>query len=381
MHHAVHPDTAETSVRVAPPKGGNPTLDLIHACKDTKLNKAINDKHNRYGAEGAARKALAQKNPSRVVSIGLKVWELKSIDTVEGHFHCSFRVFMAWADPALVARIREHLGPGGALRNGFKLDYGEDTESLYKAGVPHLSIINGVDVELVDAGRLAVVDVDAGVLELSHKYSGTLSQSFDLHDFPFDRQRLAVKISMNSGNDRSRTFAASGFTLIEGQVSLPEWSIAQELEVDESHVEEDRSAMHYQIPIRRKHTYYSQNVLCLMFLITVLSFTAYCLPAAEFADRAGILLTILLTAVAFKFVVADMLPKVPYFTKLDLYVSACFGLVFLLTVQMAASALVKDAAAAGAVDRYAGAALAASWALFHVVYIGWVAARLRRGDT
>lgn len=47
MHHAVHPDTAETSVRVAPPKGGNPTLDLIHACKDTKLNKAINDKHNR----------------------------------------------------------------------------------------------------------------------------------------------------------------------------------------------------------------------------------------------------------------------------------------------------------------------------------------------
>eukprot|EP00873_Tetraselmis_striata_P034887 jgi/Tetstr1/455151/TSEL_042001.t1 len=359
MHHAVHPDTAETSVRVAPPKGGNPTLDLIHACKDTKLNKAINDKHNRYGAEGAARKALAQKNPSRVVSIGLKVWELKSIDTVEGHFHCSFRVFMAWADPALVARIREHLGPGGALRNGFKLDYGEDTESLYKAGVPHLSIINGVDVELVDAGRLAVVDVDAGVLELSHKYSGTLSQSFDLHDFPFDRQRLAVKISMNSGNDRSRTFAASGFTLIEGQVSLPEWSIAQELEVDESHVEEDRSAMHYQIPIRRKHAYYSQN----------------------FADRAGILLTILLTAVAFKFVVADMLPKVPYFTKLDLYVSACFALVFLLTVQMAASALVKDAAAAGAVDRYAGAALAASWALFHVVYIGWVAARLRRGDT
>jgi len=50
----------------------------------------------------------------------------------------------------------------------------------------------------------------------------------------------------------------------------------------------------------------------------------------EFADRASISLTLLLTAVAYKLVTAGMVPCISYLTLIDKYVSSCIFLMFLL---------------------------------------------------
>lgn len=61
--------------------------------------------------------------------------------------------------------------------------------------------------------------------------------------------------------------------------------------------------------------------LFLQFLIDMLSFCSFSVDVSEPSDRLSVTLTLLLTAVAFKFVVSQSLPTISYLTLL---VSQCF---------------------------------------------------------
>jgi hypothetical protein len=50
-------------------------------------------------------------------------------------------------------------------------------------------------------------------------------------------------------------------------------------------------------------------------------------------DRLSVTLTLLLTAVAYKFIVASSLPQVSYLTKLDIHVLLCFGFLVLIACE------------------------------------------------
>ena len=78
---------------------------------------------------------------------------------------------------------------------------------------------------------------------------------------------------------------------------------------------------------------YSSNVLLVMGLISTLALGAFGeKPSDEMlGTRSGIVLTLQLTTIAFKFVIADSLPKVSYDTTLDIYMNMCsifLGIVF-----------------------------------------------------
>jgi hypothetical protein len=73
----------------------------------------------------------------------------------------------------------------------------------------------------------------------------------------------------------------------------------------------------------RKTGYYISNVILPICILTLLSPLSCFLnddgTSLGTADRLGITLTLLLTAVAYKFVVASSLPTVSYLTLLDRY--------------------------------------------------------------
>ena len=62
--------------------------------------------------------------------------------------------------------------------------------------------------------------------------------------------------------------------------------------------------------LQRKHEYFTINLMGLMAVICTLAFTSLAIGAEDFNDRSALVLTILLTAVSFKFAVSDALPKV-----------------------------------------------------------------------
>lgn len=83
--------------------------------------------------------------------------------------------------------------------------------------------------------------------------------------------------------------------------------------------------VHVNLQIQRQSRFYVQNVVFMMFGLSVLGLLSYAMPTDDIGDRVNTLLTLILTSVAFKFILASSLPKVPYNTMIDHYVMLATG--------------------------------------------------------
>ncbi len=89
------------------------------------------------------------------------------------------------------------------------------------------------------------------------------------------------------------------------------------------------------MPIERIPDYFITNVVIPLFIIVGLAFVSFALPLTQLNDRLSVILTMVLTSVAFKYVVAGYLPKVSYLTLLDKYVLISFVVLGITAVQNA----------------------------------------------
>lgn len=88
------------------------------------------------------------------------------------------------------------------------------------------------------------------------------------------------------------------------------------------------------ISISRCSSYFFWNIEALMFLLTLMGGATFACERSA-ADRLGLSLTLVLTAVAFKFVISADLPKISYLTLLDKYVLGCFVFLALVVLENA----------------------------------------------
>jgi hypothetical protein len=85
----------------------------------------------------------------------------------------------------------------------------------------------------------------------------------------------------------------------------------------------------FRLLMARRPGAYIWNILMPMSFLTTMGVFTYGLPPSDMDGRLGICLTLLLTAVAYKFTAAEGLPKLGYLTALDKFV---FGSIFFLTL-------------------------------------------------
>lgn len=88
--------------------------------------------------------------------------------------------------------------------------------------------------------------------------------------------------------------------------------------------------------------YFIVNIKALMFCVSSLCFTSYSVPIPDLGDRASITLSLLLTAVAYKLVLADILPRVSYLTALDKYVLICFTMLIVIAAEQGLAAWISN---------------------------------------
>jgi len=83
----------------------------------------------------------------------------------------------------------------------------------------------------------------------------------------------------------------------------------------------------------RRWKVFFANIVFLMACISLLALTAFSLGADDLGDRLNLLITLILTAVAFSYVVFDSLPNVPYLTFMDKYILGNYGFLVALMIQ------------------------------------------------
>ena len=85
------------------------------------------------------------------------------------------------------------------------------------------------------------------------------------------------------------------------------------------------------LKVKRRWKVFFANIVFIMACISFLGLTSFALTEEDLGDRLNLLITLILTAVAFGVIVTASLPNVPYLTYLDKYILCQYMfLVFLM---------------------------------------------------
>ena len=296
----------------------------------------------------------------------VQILSFGNIKVTEQTFDAYFYVKAAWCEPEIE---RELDGEDGMRKKMDEFNKQADPikwpEGLFN---PRLDFMNstGEDVKITKP-ELRVAPWRTGpndepIVEYAFFGRGTFIESLELNHFPFDLQPLRISISTSVGGIK---FEEDKYLEVQSVLRPdflvnPEFRIKSELEITHENGKKLlKSEMIKQpileaaedtffsksrgkpIPIlqvaviaQRIPDYYVWNIFFLMFLIVCMQFSAFvALDPIEAGDRFSVTLTLTLVAVAYKYVVADYLPHLSYFTLCDEYIMASFCFLWVGLVQ------------------------------------------------
>jgi hypothetical protein len=276
------------------------------------------------------------------------------IDYQTQSFACDFISVTEWVNPALVGVD----GQEAARRCG--------------EWKPKISLRNCIRTTLVSS-EFKLVDIKTGRVRLTQHQRSHFAELIELHQYPYDHHQLSVIFrSEHPSNEVSLLQNPKMENVVEG-FGLPEWALVGNIfsntfEVSSAVSNSTRhSEILFTLAVRRNPNYYELNHLFVCFILGVLSWGAFFFQTYEFASRSNILYLLILSAIAFRYVLASASPQVPYITLLDKFY---FGLIVFLFAMIVESSIVSaiDLDVAKTMDQTCRYLLPCCWIIYHWIF-------------
>eukprot|EP00730_Choanoeca_flexa_P017084 TRINITY_DN8181_c0_g1_i7.p1 TRINITY_DN8181_c0_g1~~TRINITY_DN8181_c0_g1_i7.p1 ORF type:complete len:351 (+),score=54.94 TRINITY_DN8181_c0_g1_i7:104-1156(+) len=218
--------------------------------------------------------------------------------------------------------------------------------------------IAGVELEvlnIVDEKRLKInvgQDTELQQWQLHCIVSGTFFHKPKLHYFPYDVQDVELKFEVWSRRDYDQG-KMPGSCLCREEIGADHllkregFAAADFAPVALIGVCHDDPDYHYhsfelKLRVRRLPFYYLSNLVLPLFVLVSLTGCVFAISPEEVGERLSVSLTLLLTVIAYKLVVASSLPAVAYLTWLDRYSLAALLMLVLTVVQNAMAGFIPD---------------------------------------
>lgn len=177
----------------------------------------------------------------------------------------------------------------------------------------------------------------------TRRIHSTLRSPFNLRMFPFDRQRLELRISDEQYDESQVVYADSPALLgIDDAVyaGLLSWKLSSDLTYrrarEDFRWEQGRptyTLAKFALTVRRHVTFHIVKYLLPLLVILAVSFSVFWIDPADLSSEVGIGVTCLLSAIALQYVEAQSLPEVDYLTLGDRVYASCYLLVGLAVLQ------------------------------------------------
>eukprot|EP00808_Paulinella_micropora_P021825 g8748.t1 len=255
-----------------------------------QLQSAHRDKKGRY-------------KPKIEIEVGFKLSSLSNIDLIANTFECQCRLLLTWSDPAVQALF--------ATEEGKQTGEEKWEEVIYD---PQLTIKNSLGELTVIEESLKLEDGATGTVKRVWEFSGTFSYKGRYHSFPFDTQILPIRLKSNDKNKQEDQITFKPRTSVHNPIlkdcTQAEYDIREPQfvhfmsDAGESSKGKRYAEIEVQFPVSRVSNYYVTNILLLSTSIALLSCAAFAIEPGSMGDRMGIVLTLLLTFVALKFVIS-----------------------------------------------------------------------------
>lgn len=252
--------------------------------------------------------------------LNISIDDIISIDVKNECFSVRFHYIFLW-------EIDLHeLGFGHiadrAVEDGHMCEVTESeiTEISAKYPLPSFVIFNRVShPELEGKRRMRVYGGLPGKTALflgGESVTVTCRQKYSLKEFPFDLQELEITFRMLDPK------VARQFNLIVSVVQFHRQAMHFTEWIPHSPLVRAGSPKYTSIGVylqmERRPQFYVNNIWGMLTLLSFLGLTGFIVdPAKEQGNRTVIVVTLMLTAIAFKFSINDSLPAVPYATHMD----------------------------------------------------------------
>ena len=181
--------------------------------------------------------------------------------------------------------------------------------------------------------------------------------------YPKEPGKYQMRFVRDSHRDRTSFVRDKNFPSLERTWDFPEklivWSrdvnhmknmkkmkkseiraVSKETTSNKKDIEMMRQILHVTLQVRRNPWYYVSNIVVPMFSIVLLSGSSFVIPVEKIQDRLSASLTLVLTAVAYKYNVVQTAPPIGYHTWLDWYVLMCYVALFSVVMENCISYIV-----------------------------------------
>mmetsp|Transcript_85964 Transcript_85964/g.149758 ORF Transcript_85964/g.149758 Transcript_85964/m.149758 type:complete len:703 (-) Transcript_85964:74-2182(-) len=242
------------------------------------------------------------------LNVKVKIIAVWDIDTVSQTFYCHFVVVCT------TEGIRDI-----KTAKGVKIHSGN--------WEPRLRFLNQIST---DTWHCSDQLTENGELQFTIRVEGQFSESYQLKNFPFDTQKLTLKMSTSHRDRKDGSVYPLAFAFDkESKVETNNfgasnvWSLQDWIEAAPE-LDEERPVLLIKMTARRYCGSYLWNVYFPLMLINLMCLTVWAVAYDDPGSRLQISLAMVLIAVAFKTQISDYLPRISYITTLDWYVIFSF---------------------------------------------------------
>lgn len=264
------------------------------------------------------------KDKPTEIKVGIAILDIDSIDGANQSFTANIIITMLWEDPRLATERKSRR-----------------TLGLEEVWNPSIQILN--QQKLFKTFPDIVEILPEGNVFYRQRYWGTFSHPMNLKDFPFDHHSLGIRIVASGyGADDIKFVFDDEKTGMVSTLTVTDWKI----EEWESYPESIKvgpglpvlSGVVFEFEADRLAGFYVIKVLLPLAMIIFMSCLVFFIEPVHIGPKISIAVTAMLTLIAYRFLLGNLLPKISYLSRMDYFLFGSTFLVFGVLVETAITA-------------------------------------------
>jgi len=276
------------------------------------------------GIESQIIKRLERPDPpgtTTPVVMNAFIVNVMEIDDVRGTIKLDYLLRQSWKDPRLADSQFQDL----SRKQNLTID------DIWNPGISQINILDSVVKE-----TLLNIDAD-GTVEYRLRLMDTFNDPLDLRDFPFDKQDFNLGFVSTSYIDhelailwnQERSGHMENFSLtgwhFEGINVITDWKPIRIGGIEEASLE----GIDIQVHFKRRFAFYIWKIFVPLGLIAFMAWTVFWIDPVNFGGQMAISTSSVITLIAFQLSLSDLMPRISYLTKIDMFSLGTSFFVFL----------------------------------------------------
>jgi hypothetical protein len=324
------PDTTEAELKAIVKATEEAAAKAVEKVTEKTVEMAVEKAAEKAAVEATAKATQAARRPEEwkgptKVKFLIFVLDVDDIDDAAQNFTANVYMRLEWEDERLASKQSSpRQVPLGEVWN------------------PQVIIANRVGLVSKSLPEMVTVFPDGKVV-YQQRYTGKLSQPLKLSDFPMDKHTFTIQFVGTGGTSADELEFIPGDAIasdivggaIADELSLPDWEItkSEALPFFYRPIEQiNTPGFAFRFEARRFISYYIWQIVLPLTVVVFMSWAAFWIKRSETGIRIAVATSSVLTLIAHRFVLASLLPRLPYMTRMDYFTVGSTILVFLALI-------------------------------------------------